>query len=53
MWEIIALWQIIAWILFIFTMTLSILNKEITTFDYLLYSLFLFYIYYIFYQIKI
>lgn len=47
------MWQIISWIFFIFTMTFSILNKEIDTFNYLLYSLFLFYIFYIFYQIKV
>lgn len=47
------MWQIILWAFFIFTMTFSILNREIDTFNYLLYSLTLFYIYYIFYQIKI
>jgi len=46
------MWQIITWILFIILMTFSILNKEIDTFSYILYSLALFYIHYIFYKIK-
>jgi hypothetical protein len=46
------MWKIFIWGFFILIITISILNREIDTPHYLLYSLTILYIYYIFYKIK-
>jgi hypothetical protein len=46
------MWKLLIWVFFIGIMSISVLNREIDTFNYLLYSLVILYIYYVFCQIE-